>query len=203
MKSDFQGAIRAKLFCAFSLQRLRPAATLPGTSGFGAFSLIARLSRILPVSDRVPDVADDRKYRHRGYMDSGSSPSHGPRAPEEARPSRSDGAPRGRSAGFEKDLIVACKKCGQKASSLDPIESETACSRCGSPLHSCAQCANFDSSARWECTQHAKIPARIPVKTAANACPLYAPLASFDMTGAKAADSPSDARRAFDALFKK
>jgi hypothetical protein len=148
-------------------------------------------------------VADDRKYRHRGYMDSGSSPSRGPRSPEASPPSRSEGAPRGRSAGFEKDLVVACKKCGQKASGLDPIESATTCSRCGNPLHACAQCAHFDSAARWECTQNAKIPARITVKTAANGCPVYSPLASFDMTGPKTADTPSDARRAFDALFKK
>lgn len=148
-------------------------------------------------------MSDDRKYRHRGYMDSGSSPSRGPRAPEDFAPPKSAGAPRGRSAGIDKDLAVQCKKCGQKAIGLDAIESGTLCARCGSPLHACAQCAHFDSGARWECTESARIPARVPAKTAANDCPLYSPLATFDMTGAKAVDSPADARRAFDALFKK
>jgi hypothetical protein len=86
---------------------------------------------------------------------------------------------------------------------LDAIETATVCPKCGTALHACAQCRHFDSGSRLECTQHAKISARIPDKSAANSCPAFEALASFDLTGTKAVSMPSDARRAFDALFKK
>jgi hypothetical protein len=126
-----------------------------------------------------------------------------PRAPAEAGRSSAEGAPRGRSAGTEKDLAVVCKKCGNQVRDFGEIKRDSACPRCGQALHSCLQCSFFDSAARWECSQHARIPARIAAKSAANDCPVYAPAASFDLTGRKASDSPSDARKAFDALFKK
>lgn len=148
-------------------------------------------------------MADDRKYRHRGYMDSGSEAPRGPRARFEDAPSRTEGAPRGRSAGFDKELVVRCKKCGDAVRGLDSIESTTLCPKCGTALHACAQCRHFDPAARWECARHAKIPARVVDKTAANSCPVFEALTSFDLTGAKAVSTPTDARRAFDALFKK
>jgi predicted RNA-binding Zn-ribbon protein involved in translation (DUF1610 family) len=148
-------------------------------------------------------MSDDRKYRHRGYMDSGSDKPRGPRGNFEGAPPKTEGAPRGRSAGFDKELVVRCKKCGEAVRGLDAIETATVCPKCGTALHACAQCRHFDSSSRWECRQHARIPARVPDKSAANSCPVFEALASFDLTGAKAASTPSDARRAFDALFKK
>lgn len=117
--------------------------------------------------------------------------------------SSSPGAPRGRSAGIEKDLAVVCKKCGSSVPALDEIAPDSVCSKCGQALHSCLQCNFFDSSARWECSRNGRIPARVAVKTAGNECPEFAPAASFDLTGRKAADSPSDAKKAFEALFKK
>jgi predicted RNA-binding Zn-ribbon protein involved in translation (DUF1610 family) len=149
-------------------------------------------------------VSDDRKYRHRGYMDSGGEAPRGPRGrAAEGAPTRSEGAPRGRSAGFEKDLVVQCKACGQRVPGLENLDPGAACPKCGGALHACVQCRHFDSSARWECSRNAEIPARIPVKTAGNACPLFSPLAGFDMTGTRTSETPGDARRAFDALFKK
>ena len=148
-------------------------------------------------------MSDDRKYRHRGYMDSGSEPSRGSRSRDDGVPPKSEGGPRGRSAGIDKALVVQCKKCGQTVRGFDDVTAGTVCPKCGASLHACAQCKHFDSGARWECRENARIPARIPVKTAANGCPVYEPLTSFDLTGAKAADNPADARRAFEALFKK
>ena len=136
-------------------------------------------------------------------MDSGSEPSRGPRSRVEDAAPRSEGAPRGRSAGLDKELVVRCKKCSGIVRGFDAIEIATACPKCGAALHACAQCRHFDPAARWECTRNDRIPARIPAKSAANSCPEYEALTSFDLTGAKAADSPADARRAFDALFKK
>jgi len=148
-------------------------------------------------------MSDDRKYRHRGYMDSGSHTPRGPRGSFESAPPKTEGAPRGRSAGFDKELVVRCKKCGGAVRGLDAIETASLCPKCGTALHACAQCRHFDSGARWECAQNARIPARVPDKGAANACPAFEALASFDLTGTKAVSTPTDARRAFDALFKK
>jgi predicted RNA-binding Zn-ribbon protein involved in translation (DUF1610 family) len=148
-------------------------------------------------------VSDDRKYRHRGYMDSGSEAPRGPRGRSDDAPPRTEGAPRGRSAGLEKDLVVQCKKCSHRITGLEDIGPESRCPKCGAALHACVQCRHFDSAARWECARHAEIPARIAVKTAENACPAFAPLAGFDLTGTRASETPADARRAFEALFKK
>ncbi len=137
-------------------------------------------------------------------MDSGGEAPRGPRRrPDDGSPQRSEGAPRGRSAGFDKDLVVQCKACGQRIPGLDDLAPGAACPKCGAALHSCVQCRHFDSSARWECSRSAEIPARIPVKTAGNECPVFSALAGFDLTGTRASSTPADARSAFDALFKK
>jgi hypothetical protein len=81
-------------------------------------------------------------------------------------------------------------------------------------LHCCKQCRFFDTAAQFECTQ--QIPERITPKDARNDCNLY----EFRMTIEKdtaptsyaqprppsttfSAARPSDARQAFDDLFKK
>jgi hypothetical protein len=137
-------------------------------------------------------------------MDSGGEAPRGPRgrAPEGA-PTRSEGAPRGRTPGIENELVDQSKRCGPRVPGLDELAPGAACPKCGAALHSCVQCRHFDSSARWECSRNAEIPARVAVKTAGNACPVFSPLAGFDLTGTRSSETPADARRAFDALFKK
>ena len=98
--------------------------------------------------------------------------------------------------------VVKCARCGAP---VDPaILSLSACARCGQALHSCAQCAFFDTSATFECAQ--KIPARISPKDAANDCTLFAVRASWEReTSSTASASPSpesSAKKAFDDLFK-
>jgi hypothetical protein len=114
---------------------------------------------------------------------------------------KTDGAPRGRGIDLAKDVVFACRACGEKRRDLEEIRSDSRCARCGAPLHACRQCAHFDTSARFECTQ--PIPERIASKNAANECGFYAPARTFDLTGSRAADTPDDARAAFDRLFKK
>jgi hypothetical protein len=145
-------------------------------------------------------VSDDRKYRHRGYQDAdrdatGRRPG-GPRPPR-----RDDGAPRGRGIDQAKDVVFRCKHCSEKVLDLEGIGFESVCRKCAASLHSCSQCAHFDTSARWECTQ--TILARIVSKKAANTCTLFSPAKTFDLTGSRAVATPDDARAAFDALFKK
>ncbi len=141
---------------------------------------------------------DDRKYRHRGYMDSGSDSSG--KRPGGPRPPRREG-PRGRGVDQDKALVFRCKHCGDKVLDLDSIGFDAACRKCGAALHSCSQCRHFDPSARFECTQ--PIPERIVSKKAGNRCAFYAPASSFDLTGSRGEATPDDARAAFDALFRK
>ncbi len=148
-------------------------------------------------------MSDDRKYRHRGYMDSDRSEPRGSgRRAEEEGPASSPGAPRGRSAGLDKELALACKSCGRKVRGFEEIRPDDVCPHCGAGLHSCRQCRHFDTASRWECAKNAELPARVASKTAKNTCLLYSPELSFDMTGSKAA-STDDARKGFENLFKK
>lgn len=141
----------------------------------------------------------DRKYGHRGYMD---SERESPRAKGSApRGDRAAGAPRGRGIDQEKAVVFACRACGEKRREMEEIRFDSTCKKCGADLHACAQCAHFDPSARFECTQ--PIPERIPSKKLRNTCSFYAPSRSFDLAGSRAVDTPDDARAAFERLFKK
>jgi hypothetical protein len=86
------------------------------------------------------------------------------------------------------------------------------CPKCGAALHCCKQCAHFEPSTRFQCLK--PIPARIVGKDLANECELFAsrvtvardvlpssygPTAYIDPAPRK----PSNARAAFDNLFKK
>jgi hypothetical protein len=83
-------------------------------------------------------------------------------------------------------------------------------------LHCCKQCAHFEPSTRFQCTK--PIPARIAVKDQANDCALFSPRVTVARDGsfsqqesrlpAAGLNTPpprnaSDARDAFDRLFKK
>jgi len=88
------------------------------------------------------------------------------------------------------------------------------CPKCGAALHCCKQCAHFDSSTRFQCLK--PIPVRIPSKDKANECTLFEPRVTVARDASPSAPPPapsanngqgprnsSDARNAFDALFKK
>ncbi len=143
-------------------------------------------------------MGDDRKYRHRGYMDSGREESG--RRPSGPRPPRREG-PRGRGIDLDKAVVFACRACGHKRKEVEEIRADSRCENCGADLHACRQCAHFDTSARYECTQ--PIPVRIANKNARNECTFYAPAKSFDLAGTRAIGTPDEARAAFDRLFKK
>jgi hypothetical protein len=141
---------------------------------------------------------NDRKYGHKGYMESDRG--EGGRRPSGPRPPRPEG-PRGRGADQDKAVVFVCRACGEKLRDLENIREDSTCARCGSDLHACRQCASFDTSARFECTR--PIPARIADKNSRNSCSFYEPAKSFDLAGSKSVNTPEDARAAFDRLFKK
>jgi hypothetical protein len=151
----------------------------------------------------------ERKYTQRGYQDSDSPKKKERRAPEH-RPRQEQIGPRTpRMVGTI--TRARCSNCGAVLQSgFDP---NGQCPRCGQELHCCKQCAHFDTGAQFECTQ--PIPERIPKKDGRNKCTFYA----FRMTVEKdtapttaahqasprgfSSHGPSDARKAFDDLFKK
>ena len=142
----------------------------------------------------------DRKYRQHGYQDEGKpsrtpSPKKAP-DPYDPRIPRDPRVPN--MPGFRE--IFRCARCGHLEAAA--ITADSACAGCGVPLHACIHCASFDSGAPFECRQ--TIPARVTPKDARNACALYASRLTVEReTGsAPATSSSSNARKAFDDLFK-
>ena len=80
-------------------------------------------------------------------------------------------------------------------------DSAAKCPKCGFELHSCKQCAYFDPSSRFECSQ--PIPERIPRKDARNDCTFYAMRVMVEKETSTPGAKVQDARQAFDNLFKK
>src|SRR5437868_11718563 len=112
---------------------------------------------------------------------------------------------------------VAASRCYNCATTL-PAGTDLAgnCPKCNAELHCCKQCSHFEPSTRFQCLK--PIPIRIPVKDKANECTSFTPrltVARDAPAGAPPAfrdrpqqlpDAPrnsSDARNAFDRLFKK
>lgn len=158
----------------------------------------------------------DRKYRQRGYRDSDSADKKRNRAD---RPNEHPPRPKQDLLGPRTPRMVGtvmrarCSNCGAVlAPGFDP---KGQCPRCQSEMHCCKQCVNFDTGKQFECTQ--PIPERITKKDAKNECPFFefrmtvekdtSPVAYTAAKPAVAAtvspSRPTDARQAFENLFKK
>lgn len=137
----------------------------------------------------------DRKYRQRGYQDTGTEKQ---KLPAE-RPARKDtfGPRPVQMPGTH--AVSRCAQCGTLLTQIsEPLGQ---CPKCGFELHSCKQCANFDPSRRFECMQ--PVPERIAKKDARNECSFFSIAVRVEkQTSTGAAARPNDARRAFDNLFK-
>jgi len=133
------------------------------------------------------------KYRQRGYMESGRErelPEKKPGPKKEYLGPKTPAMPRKRE-------VVRCSSC---ATILPPgMDFSGQCPHCGLELHSCKQCAFFDTSARFECTQ--PLTARIPKKDARNECNFYVPRTTIERE--TSSSRPLDARQAFENLFRK
>ena len=153
---------------------------------------------------------DDRRYRQRGYMDSDrdnqgrradEKPRMGPRPPIDVTGPR---LPR---------LVqtVVASRCYSCATTLpNGTDFKSACPKCNVALHCCKQCAHFEPSTRFQCLT--PVPARIVVKDQANECALFearvtvardATSSNSTTASTPAPRNSSDARAAFDNLFKK
>ncbi len=148
-----------------------------------------------------------RKYGQRGYQDDDRddrASRRGPRQPRERRP-----GPRGRGLGKPTATVFRCAVCGEKqldgTTYLAPsggatIGLEATCWKCSTDLHTCTHCRHFDSSARGEC--RASAPDYVASKAKRNACELFEAKATQEFAENQGGDTPSDAKTAFDALFK-
>ncbi len=147
-----------------------------------------------------------RKYGQRGYMDSDDDRRRqGPRRPKrERRP-----GPRGRGLGKPTATVFRCAPCGEKqldgADYLSPISGtgvslDAECWKCGADLHTCTNCRHFDTSVPGEC--RAGAPEYVASKARRTTCDLFEPKATQEFAENLGGDTPSDAKTAFDALFK-
>jgi len=140
----------------------------------------------------------ERKYRQRGYQDSGKEQT--PKQQHGDRPPRKDTfGPRAIQMPGRR-VVSRCSQCGTILQ--DQIDLTSKCPKCGFELHSCKQCTHFDTSSRFDCTE--PITERIFPKDKANKCTFYEMRVSVEKeTSTPAAAKPMDARQAFENLFKK
>jgi len=158
---------------------------------------------------------DDRKYRQRGYMDTNGSGSSDRRLPDRPKPS----GPRPpldvtgpRLPRLLQSVVAA--RCFNCSTALSPdADWKGKCPKCGAALHCCKQCAHFEPSTRFQCLK--PILARIAYKDQANECDQFKPRVTVARDAAPANNhasaahqqqaprTPTDARAAFDSLFKK
>ena len=141
----------------------------------------------------------DRKYKQRGYMESGSEPvrkESKPRTPKD-KGIKLYGMRNGGTARSG----IRCARCGKTIATIGEVAVDSVCESCGSDLHTCTNCGFFNTSARYECSK--PIPERIAPKDARNECSFFSPAVFVERTFESDAMTPQDARKAFDALFKK
>ena len=191
-------------------------ALLPGGPGGGRGSPSLQACHGWSLSGPVRDCGDapaaqptkkvdltmsDRKYRQRGYQDDprDREPKH------RTQKIHTKGAPRSvinrehrtpNVPGFHD--VMRCAQCGQMLRRA--IGADTTCPSCGAALHTCAQCASFDSSSRFECLQ--PITARVSPKAERNDCAHFEVRVTVERQTHSEVTGPRSSKQAFDDLFK-
>jgi ribosomal protein S27E len=142
----------------------------------------------------------DRKYRQRGYQDEPREPRR-----EQAPAQKKEYTPRGQPPDRPKTFnmpgfreAVRCARCGNELMAASAWSPDGTCARCGTDLHTCAQCGHFDTSATYECQRPIRV--RISPKDVKNTCAEFEPKTTVERETKSTA--PTSARKAFDDLFK-
>jgi len=149
-----------------------------------------------------------RKYKQHGYMDSHAEPKPGP------------GTQTQDPNGVKIPLMVppvAASRCWNCSVALTAgTDFHGKCPKCSSDLHTCKQCCYFDPSIRFQCQR--PVAERVARKDEANHCESFKPTVTVARDSGVHAPPParvsavpqppaprnvSDARAAFDNLFKK
>jgi hypothetical protein len=160
----------------------------------------------------------ERKYRQNGYQDSNSRRDERPK-PQGPRPPLDVTGPR-LPRMVQSVTAARCFNCSTTL--LPDIDFKGKCPKCGAALHCCKQCSYFEPSTRFQCLK--PVPVRIVAKDQANECTLFKPRftvareavhppssGGYGYSNGSSAPAPnvaaprnsSDARAAFDSLFKK
>jgi len=157
----------------------------------------------------------DRKYSQRGYQESERNGSkvfrNGDHKPSGPRPPIDITGPRLPRL-VQSVTATRCFSCSTQI--VASTDLNAVCPKCQVKLHCCKQCSHFEPSTRFQCTK--PIPARIPLKDQQNECSLFTPRVTVardavnqvakvpvqDLNSA-APRTASDARSAFESLFKK
>jgi hypothetical protein len=167
----------------------------------------------------------ERKYRQNGYQDSNSRDfSKGDRRDERPKP-QGPRPPLDVTGPRLPRMVqsVTAARCFNCSTTLLPdIDFKGKCPKCGAALHCCKQCSYFEPSTRFQCLK--PVPVRIVAKDQANECTLFKPrftvareavhppsLGGYGYSNGSSAPAAnvaaprnsSDARAAFDSLFKK
>jgi len=167
----------------------------------------------------------ERKYQQRGYNESNREPrGHDDRRDDRPRP-QGPRPPIDVTGPRLPRLVqsVTASRCYNCSTPLLPdADFASKCPKCGVALHCCKQCSYFEPSTRFQCLK--PVPVRIAPKDQANECTLFKPRVTVARDAAGAAAPPptptpqsgggnslnataprdaSDARAAFDNLFKK
>jgi hypothetical protein len=158
---------------------------------------------------------NDRKYKQRGYMDTGLDRSQEDRRRDDHARPQGPRLPLDVTGPRLPRLVqsVAAARCHNCATALPPdADFRGNCPKCAAALHCCRQCAHFEPSKLFQCLK--PVPARIAIKDQANECALFEPRVTVARDGSPDATPPSpspnqsprgqnEARAAFDSLFKK
>jgi len=161
----------------------------------------------------------DSKYGQRGYHQDNSDrdkdrdrekPREKPKGPP--RGAKAKDSPRAiKMPGFQE--VLRCALCGGIVPPPIQINPDSQCPKCKADLRTCKNCRHFDTGAQFECTQ--PIRERITKKDMRNSCEFFMARASIERetrdsgrdsgggTSKTPVSKPSDARSAFDNLFKK
>jgi hypothetical protein len=140
------------------------------------------------------------KYRQHGYQDRGDEKRGGSGEKSSSPPSpKRDNTFGPRPVNLPGTRALSrCTQCG----TVLPPSPGDKCPKCAFELHSCKQCMYFDPGARFECMQ--PVPERIAKKDTRNDCTFYEIRVTREKeTSTPASQKPSDARQAFENLFKK
>jgi hypothetical protein len=157
----------------------------------------------------------ERKYGQRGYMDNGAPEREKSREGARQKPK---GGPKGSNRDIPRTVhmpgfqeVLRCSLCGAIVPPPVDIAFESQCPKCKADLRACKNCRHFDTGAQFECTQ--PIRERIVKKDIRNPCTFFMARTSIEretresnsgsVAQAAPAPRPSDARSAFDNLFKK
>ncbi len=140
----------------------------------------------------------ERKYKQKGYMEDSSDAGkkESSRRPEKEKGIRHYGMRNGGTARSG----IRCARCGKTMNLMGEVALDAKCESCTNDFHTCTNCAFFSTSSRWECSK--PILARVAPKDIRNDCTFFSPAVFVERTFESNA-TPQDARRAFDALFKK